>query len=105
MAKIFLSLGAGGILPVFAALALVYADAGEQPTAESKTETPAVLRQMEDTAEQVGKKLEQGVNKMQDKFENKQVGKRIEQKADKAVTKTGEGPEKADKKTEEKLGK
>ena len=70
----------------------------------SAEESKGVFEQIGDSAQRVGHKIEDKTKRVVKKVEDKHVGEKIEQKLKKAVTKTGEGFEKAGKKIKQKLG-
>ncbi|MFO0706471.1 MAG: hypothetical protein U0412_06420 [Nitrospira sp.] len=67
-------------------------------------ESKGVFERIGDSAQRVGHKIEDKTKRVVKKVEDKHVGEKIEQKLKKAVTKTGEGFEKAGKKIKQKLG-
>lgn len=72
--------------------------AGDEPAKGS-----GVLEQIGNSAKKVGHKIEQGVEKVAKKVEEKHIGEKVESKLKKAVDKTAEGFKKAGDKIDQKL--
>lgn len=64
---------------------------------------PGVFERIGSTAKKVGHKIEQGVEKVAKKVEEKHIGEKVERKLKKAVDKTAEGFKKAGNKIDQKL--
>jgi hypothetical protein len=62
-----------------------------------------VFERIGNTAKKVGHKIEQGVEKVAKKVEEKHIGEKVEQKLKKAADKTAEGFTKAGNKIDQKL--
>jgi len=76
--------------------ALVFAE-------DESAKGPGVLERIGNTAKKVGHKIEQGVEKVAKKVEEKHIGEKVEQKLKKAADKTAEGFKKAGNKIDQKL--
>jgi hypothetical protein len=62
-----------------------------------------VFERIGNTAKKVGHKIEQGVEKVAKKVEEKHIGEKVERKLKKAADKTAEGFKKAGDKIDQKL--
>lgn len=88
---------AGLLFPLWAASSeLVFAES-------EPSNSPGVFERVGNTAKKVGHKIEQGVEKVVKKVEEKHIGEKIEQKLKKAADNTAEGFKKAGNKIDQKL--
>lgn len=80
------------------------ADAAEAPKASEK-EDRGVVKKIEETAHNVGKRIEEGVTGTVKTFEEQRVGERLGETIKNAATKTGEELERVGKKIESTFSK